>query len=510
MKSNVEKGAFILIISGIICKFFGGLFRLPLTNIVGMEGIGMFQMIMSIYSLALVFVSGGVTNALSKLTSSARARGDHRVIGSYLRYGFLFSCGVSLLFALIFLIFASPISSLQGLSGGASCYYVVALILPLGAFVGVMRGLLQGYNNMTPTAVSQIIEQVSKFGFGLVFAYLLGENNITRGVFGAFLGILVSEVLAAFYLGWRGAQVEMFNFGKEGKNEFFKASLPLSFGGVIVPLTHAIEGLFIITLLLKAGLSREVATSLYGLQAGVVGAIMNFPLIISVAVAVSLLPNLSFLAAQGDVAGQRKLIEKSFLAMWFILLPLVVGIMSISGGLYPIIYPKLMTGLMKIAMQLTLLTGISIILTAIMQFLLALLQANGYYSYSLVFSALGGVGKLAFLFIFAPMKTISIFAIAISNIVLALIVSVCVLIKLGSLIKFPFFDIMLPLLSVAIMFMIVRISLSVMGGIFGLLLAVILGMATYLVLALPLTTKYFKVVADKLFKKQVKENLKTD
>ncbi len=106
--------------------------------------------------------------------------------------------------------------------------------------------------------------------------------------------------------------------------------------------------------------------------------------------------------------------------------------MSISGGLYPIIYPKLMTGLMKIAMQLTLLTGISIILTAIMQFLLALLQANGYYSYSLVFSALGGVGKLAFLFIFAPMKTISIFAIAISNIVLALIVSVCVLIRLSN------------------------------------------------------------------------------
>ena len=60
------------------------------------------------------------------------------------------------------------------------------------------------------------------------------------------------------------------------------------------------------------------------------------------------------------------------------------------------------------------------------------------------------------------------------------------------------------------MFMIVRISLSVMGGIFGLLLAVILGMATYLVLALPLTTKYFKVVANKLFKKQVKENLKAD
>ena len=57
MKNNVGKGAFVLVVSGIICKFFGGLFRLPLTNIVGMEGIGIFQMIMSIYSLALVFVS---------------------------------------------------------------------------------------------------------------------------------------------------------------------------------------------------------------------------------------------------------------------------------------------------------------------------------------------------------------------------------------------------------------------------------------------------------------------
>ncbi len=498
MKNNVGKGAFILIISGIICKIFGGLFRLPLTNIIGIEGIGMFQMIMSIYSLALVFVSGGVTNALSKLVSSARARGDYKKIGSYMRYGLIFTISLSLVISIFFLFFSHPLASVQGISSGANSYLLVAFVLPLGGLVGVMRGLMQGYSNMTPTAVSQIIEQVSKFAFGLVFAFLLGRGQIAKGVFGAFLGILISEVLSAVYLAWSVMHLGKLEFGKEGKEEFFKASLPLSFGGVVIPLTHAIEALFIISLLMRSGLSREVSTSLYGLQTGVVGAILNFPLIISVAVAVSLLPNISFLATQGDKLGQRQLITKAFLTMWYILLPLVVGIMAISGGLYPLIYPGVIKGYLNIAMQLTILSGISIILTAIMQFLQSLLQANGYYSYSLVFSVIGGIGKIAFLFIFAPMKNISIYSISISNIVLASIVSICVLIKLASLIRMPFFDTILPLISVAIMYMVVKIFLSLVGGFVGLFIAVILGMAIYLVLTLPLTIKYFKFLQGKL------------
>ena len=63
MKSSVGKGALILIISGLICKFFGALFRLPLTNILGIEGIGIFQMIMSVYALLSAIVTSGVSSA---------------------------------------------------------------------------------------------------------------------------------------------------------------------------------------------------------------------------------------------------------------------------------------------------------------------------------------------------------------------------------------------------------------------------------------------------------------
>lgn len=503
MKNNVGKGAFVLVLSGLICKVFGGLFRLPLTNIVGIEGIGIYQMITSIYSLALVFVSGGVTNALSKLVSSARARGDVRKIGSYVKYALIFSLSISAFFAVFFFLFAPSIGGIQGIGQGSQSYRLFSLILPLGAMIGVARGLLQGYENMVPTAVSQILEQVSKLAFGLIFAYILGKNGSGQGVFGAFLGITCSEFLACVYLLFSAGKKARFKGGVEGRQELFSAVLPLTFGNAILPLTHAIEGLFIISLLTRAGLARNVATSLYGLQTGVVGAIMNFPLIISMAVAVALLPNLSRLSASGDKEGQRRLISTSFSCMWFLLVPLVVGVMAISGGLYPLVYPKAIEGYFQITMQLTTLGGISIIMTAIMQLMVAVLQANGFYSYSFVFYLLGGIAKTSFLFIFAPIKGISIFAVSISNILLSLIVSICILIKLGKLIKIGVVEFLLPVTASAIMFFAVKIFLGLVGGALGILLSVFVGVVLYGVFTLPLLGRYYLQLKEKFFGKKV-------
>ena len=101
MNSSVGKGTIVLVVGGLLCKLLGGLFRLPLTNIVGTQGIGVFQMIMSIFSFALVFSSSGVTNCLSKLVSSARARGDLKAVGAYIRHAFIFVFIVSGFFSLI-------------------------------------------------------------------------------------------------------------------------------------------------------------------------------------------------------------------------------------------------------------------------------------------------------------------------------------------------------------------------------------------------------------------------
>ena len=200
MKNSVGKGAFLLILSGFLCKIFGAFFRLPLTNIVGIEGIGIFQMVMSLYSLSLVLVTGGVTNSLSKLVASARACGEFKKINGYFRIALLFSAGLSLVLGLVYAFFSGQISSLQGIPNAKYSYMLLVFLLPLGALIGVYRGIIQGYENMAPTAVSQVIEQSIKLCLGLMFAKILINYGVASGVFGALLGITAGEVLAFLYL----------------------------------------------------------------------------------------------------------------------------------------------------------------------------------------------------------------------------------------------------------------------------------------------------------------------
>lgn len=84
-KHKLGVSALVLVIGGLVCKCLGALFRLPLTNLLGIEGIGVFQLIMSLYSFSLVVTCGGVASSLSKLISSARARGEHAKISTYLQ-----------------------------------------------------------------------------------------------------------------------------------------------------------------------------------------------------------------------------------------------------------------------------------------------------------------------------------------------------------------------------------------------------------------------------------------
>lgn len=493
MKNSVGKGALLLIFSGIICKIFGAFFRLPLTNIIGIEGIGIFQMVMSMYSLSLVLVTGGVTNSLSKLVSSARAKGQFNKINGYFRIALLFSAGISLILGLCYAFFSGQISSIQGSQESMYSYMLLAFLLPLGALIGVYRGIIQGYENMTPTAISQIIEQAVKLCFGLLFAKILIKGGVASGVFGAFLGLTVSEFLAFCYL----FIVNLLKYKTKAikapvRKDFFQAVLPLSIGGSVIPFTHALDSLFIVTLLTKAGFESSQATTLYGLHSGVVGALMNFPLIISVSVGISLLPKISYLSSQNDVKAQRLIIMKSFSIMWALLLPLVFGIASVADVLYPFIYPNFINGYLDYAIKLTYIGGVAIVLTALMQFFMALLQAKGFYLYSMISSIFGSVLKTFMVFTLAVQSNVNIFALPLSNIFLAGSICLFSILKLGSLIKISFFDLALPLLSSIIMFLLVKLTLNLFGNIWGVIFAIFVGAATYFLLTMPIFLQFLK------------------
>ncbi len=513
MFKGVGKGAIALIISGFVCKFFGAMFRLPLTSILGMEGIGVFQMVMSLYSLALVFVTSGVTNSLSQLISSARARGEKRKIGSYFKHSIILTTSTALLIGLAFFLLADNIAGVQGVTQAVLSYKLFLVLIPIGAFIGVLRGVIQGYENMVPTAVSQILEQVFKLVLGLAFAYLFARRGLASGVFGGFLGITISEVIAFVYLGIFTMKKVKFDTPVD-KGEFpilIGAIVPLSLSSAVIPFTHAFDSLIIVSRLIKAGVSKELATSLFGLQTGVVGAILNFPLIISLSLAMTLLPKISYLASKNDIKGQKILIKNGFIAMWTVVLPLVLGIVAIAKNIYLLIYPETISPILTQAVQLTQIGAVSIVITAIMQFMQAILNARGHFVYSFLASVFGGVAKVLIVYFLASNSSINIFAIPISNIVLSLIICIMVLFKLGRLIKLPAFPIFTPLLASVVMYLVVKIisNLSI-SNILIVILGVITGAIVYIILAFPvlksLTISFFGKNKENIKYKEIERN----
>lgn len=497
IKNSKLFGAGVLLISGLLCKMLGALFRLPLTNLLGIEGIGMFQLVMSLYSFALVVTCGGVTNSLSKLISSSRAKGDFAKIASYLKRALFISIGIGLLVGILFLLIGKYIASLQGITSNNS-YSLFIFLLPLGAGLAALRGFFQGYENMLPTAISQVVEQVAKFVFGLLFAFQFGKLGVAQGVFGAFVGITLSELISVVYLFvlWffkskNHLKLNTISDIKFAHKEFDKANFPLMLSASILPLVNAFDGLIIVPRLMAAGISSGLATKLFGIQTGVVGAVLNFPLIVSIAVTTTLLPNISYLISRG--AGGRHIIEKGLRILLYLILPTTFGMAAVSRQVLGLVYGDLTGQLLNVAVELMIFGAFSIVFTAIMQYLIMLLQANGQFRFILFITFFGGLSKALISYLLSAIASINIFALVMGNIVLSAFVCIFALKKLKTIVNFvvSFKEIFTLVFGTLSMFVVVYafINCNYFSTIANLLLGIILGVLVYFVLTIPFLIK---------------------
>ena len=504
-KSKLGVGALVLFVSGVICKFLGAFFRMPLTNLLGLEGIGVFQLIMTIYSFALVLVCGGTTLALTKLISTARAKGEDWKISVYFRRSLVIGISVGVALGALFALVWKNLSTFQGIEPNRS-YWLFLLLLPLGSVIASIRGFFQGNENMVPTSVSQIVEQAVKFVFGLLFAYFLVQKGVNYGVFGAFLGVTLGELIAFlvvliwFFVVKKKTAKEQDT--SEAKREFDKTNFLLLLSAAILPLVNAFDSMMIVPRLVGSGLSSSEATQLFGLQSGVVGTVLNFPLTISIAVTTAILPNFSYLISKGKM--KKNLIEKGLKILLLCVLPTTFGLVAISKQLLPIFYVALTEEVLETMFNLMFFGAFTIVFTALMQYFSTLLLACGEFKYNLVITFCGGVLKAVLSFVLAAVPGVNIYALVFGNIALGALVSFLAIIKLKKIVSITltFGEVFDLLFSTAAMFAVVYSFLlgEPFGQVTNLVLAILLGVLTYGVFSIPLLLK--------IFPKKRKEGLK--
>ena len=486
MKNQIFKGAFVLIVAGIIGKVLGAFYRIPLLNILGAEGIGLYQMIFPLFSLALIISSSGVNATLSHLIAKARAEKVGNIKSIFLK-GLVFSLSLSLVFSLLFFVFSEKIAVLQGNILASSGYKIMTFALVFASLLAPFRGYFQGHENMIPTAVSQTLEQIFKVTLGLLFAYIFVSQSIEIGVAGAFLGISIAEVIAFLYLLIKFLIFKMTQFKNKQKIAFIGMNFSFTASFLIIPLILAFDSFAVINLL-NINFTEHFSTVMYGLQSGLVNSLINFPVIISVSISLALLPSLTFLISDKQlVEAKNKLIE-IFKMLWIIILPCIVFFIIFSPLVMKILYKDIDNSFLEIAAVLLKISAPQILFISILQISIAVFQSLGKEKTPIYILLISAVIKIILTVLLVKIPNVHIYGVALANLIFYALASVISLVKIKKFLKFnldfktfiipTFFLVILSvnfyLINVFIQNIWTKLSLIVLSGLVFYLLPLIL------------------------------------
>lgn len=207
-------GSVILVVATMLVKVIGAIYRIPLGELLDTTGMGYYSTAYDLYVPMYSIAMAGLPIAISRIVSEHVAAGRYRHVKKTLnvaKAAFIVTGGTGflLMVGLAFLLTGNTITLFghsfsfevfnNGTLPGILC---IAPCLLFCCIMSAYRGYYEGLRNMTPTAISQVLEALGKliFGYGFSFAILKITDNYSYAAAGALLGISVGTAVSALYL----------------------------------------------------------------------------------------------------------------------------------------------------------------------------------------------------------------------------------------------------------------------------------------------------------------------
>ena len=373
----------VLAVGTVVSKALGALYRIPLTNILGAEGMGMYQLVFPVFALFMVLSSAGIPTALSRVVAEKRALGEG--VKKYLVMALIALVTLSTLSTILVAALSRPLALLQGNEAVKIGFQVIA---PSIFFIGLtagFRGWFQGEMYMFPTATSNVVEQAVKLAVGLSLAIYLKRFGLIWSVVGALLGVTISEVVTVIYLA-------IFYFVKERKRPvadkfspiekgewkgMLNVALPMAVVAVLLPLSGFVDSFIVVNVLKWRGVALSTATAEYGILSGPVTSLVNLPVVFIMSLAVAIVPSVSLSKAEKDV---DSIIFKSRLSLklaYTIGVPSAIFLMIFSKEVVGLLYSSLDSDAIEMGAILLTITAPNVVIMSVMQIYVSLLQALG-------------------------------------------------------------------------------------------------------------------------------------
>ncbi len=428
-------GAAILTASTLLVKILGLLFSIPLANLISTQSMAYFYTAYDIFSVFLMLSTAGLPVAVSRMVGTAYSQGRKKEGNRVFFVAFWLFFGLGLLGALAMFFGADWFAEYVMFVPGAGP--AIMALAPTMFFISVMsalRGYFQGRSNMTPTAVSQTIEAVTKvlIGVGLAVYILRQYQSDDWAVVGAVAGVSASACLGTLYLSfYKLRQGRLDRLGDPGDPasassrellvSLLKFAIPITVGSCFLSaLDMADSAILMNRLQLAAGFSEEAAESMKGML-GHARKFFDLPGAFVVPISTSLLPVLSGAVASRDQKSADHISSVSLRVTLLISIPASVGMCLFAQPICGLLLagnPEAAQGTAPLLAVLSL----AIFLSSSLLTANAILQAFGHPTLPVVNMAVGSVVKLALSYVLIGIPEIGAMGSAISTVVSYLLI----------------------------------------------------------------------------------------
>lgn len=497
-KKSFMQGAVILGIAGIIIKVMGAFFRIPLANLIGDKGMGYYQTAYPIYVLFLTLATAGIPIAISKMVSERIAVDRHYEAYRVFRVSFILLFSIGICSSAILFFGAGPIVNALGNPGAK---YAMMAIAPALLFVPMMaayRGYFQGLQDMKPTATSQVVEQFFRVAAGLSLAYLLivkGREFAAAGAsFGATAGSIAGliTVVGIYYFKKNSLKADVertYKISSEKSSQIlasiFMIAVPVTIGAAIMPIMNAIDVGIVMRRLQETGWTHEAAISLYGQLTGMAGPLINFPQVLTQAIAMSLVPAVAAAYKQRDMNFLNYNVRLGVRTAIMIGLPCALGLMTLSEPIMLLLFPFQKASAVSAAPCLFVM-AFGVIFLSTVQTLTGVLQGLGRPMIPVVNLFIGAIVKVILTYTLTGVESINVKGAAMGTVAAYIVASSLniIAVKRYTGVKFDFMlTYVKPVASALVMSAAVWISYRILLGFFGnalsTMLAVMIGAAVY-------------------------------
>lgn len=485
-KKTFVRGAALLGISGILIRIIGAFYRIPLTNIIQTKGMAVYSVGFAIYSYLVVISTSGIPTAISKLVSERVSLGDYRGAHKIFQtaYKILLIIGTVTTVAVFF-----GHDFFAHLLGDDLASFSMQIIAPSLFFVSAIsayRGYFQGLQLMAPTAVSQLVEQIGKLIIGLYFAQLWLADGVEYAAGGALLGVTLSEAAALILLigmynrKKRDIKYAMIHSARTSNLSFKSAAkklaamaVPVTIGASITPMMAVIDASMIQRRLVSAGIGEDLARSMYGTLSGPVNTLVNMPAILTISIAISMVPAISQSLANHNYKDIREKTGMGLKLAVLIGLPCAVGLYVLAEPIIELLYGTSDVDI-TLAANLLKVSSFGLFSLSLVQAMTGVLQGLGRPLTPVKNLFAGSIVKVIVSYILLGIPTFNIFGANIGTITcytVAALLNIVYVIKYTHL-KFEFGNMFLkPVISVLLMGVAVMYSYNFVSLKFGVVIS---------------------------------------